>query len=49
MPTAMDNLKKLSYVLVNVSNKRFSGVSMGKENPGEVLLSLGNNRQRHSS
>jgi hypothetical protein len=36
----MDNLQKLSYVLVNVSNKTFPGVSARKENPGEVLLSL---------
>jgi len=36
----MDNLQKLSYVLVNVSNKTFSGVSGRKENPCEVLFSL---------
>ncbi len=40
MPTAMDNLQKHSYVLVNVSNKCFSGVSAGKEDARKVLLSL---------
>jgi len=36
----MDNLQNHSYVLVNVSNKCFSGVSIREEDTGKVLLAL---------